>query len=203
MNVFRLRDQLIAHYSDYVRSFIQIRDDGVAIIEGTRTKVIEIALDRIAHHWDADEIHRQYPYLSLGQIHAALGYYYENQEECDQLIESRRRKAEELDKQLQIKNEELEAAIKELEMALGTEDKAAIEEKNTALQTASQKLGEKMYADMQAKQAAEAAAAGGAPGANMGSGAGAGSGAGGGQSAGAKPADDNVVDAEVKEVKKG
>src|SRR3954465_3401792 len=29
MNVFRLRDQLIAHYSDYVRSFIQIRDDRI------------------------------------------------------------------------------------------------------------------------------------------------------------------------------
>lgn len=76
--------------------FIQIGDDGIATIEGTRTKVIEIALDRIAHHWDADEIHRQYPYLSLGQIHAALGYYHENQEECDQLIETRRRSAEEI-----------------------------------------------------------------------------------------------------------
>lgn len=74
--------------------FIQIGDDGVAIIAGTRTKVIEIALDRIAHHWDADEIHRQYPYLSLAQIHAALGYYYENQGECDQQIETRRRAAD-------------------------------------------------------------------------------------------------------------
>jgi molecular chaperone DnaK len=87
--------------------------------------------------------------------------------------------------------EKIEAAIKDLEEALKTDDKAAIEEKNTTLQTASQKLGEKMYADMQAKQAAETAAAGGAPGADA-----------GGQSAGAKPADDNVVDAEVKEVKK-
>lgn len=76
--------------------FVQIGDDGIAVIEGTRTKVIEIALDRIAHHWDADEIHRQYPYLSLGQIHAALGYYHENREECDQLIETRRRSAEEI-----------------------------------------------------------------------------------------------------------
>ena len=39
-----------------------------------------------------------------------------------------------------------------------------------------------------------AAAGGGAPGADMGAGA---------QAGGAKPADDNVVDAEVKEVKKG
>jgi len=45
-------------------------------------------------------------------------------------------------------------------------------------------LGEKMYADMQAKEATAGGAAGG-PGAE------------------AKPVDDNVVDAEVKEVKKG
>jgi molecular chaperone DnaK len=51
--------------------------------------------------------------------------------------------------------------------------------------TASQKLGEKVYADMQAQQAAAGASAGPA----------------GGEAA--KPADDNVVDAEVKEVKKG
>jgi uncharacterized protein (DUF433 family) len=67
--------------------FIQHGADGVAYIEGTRTKVIEVALDQLAYDWDADEIHRQYPYLSLPQIHAALGYYYENRNECDRLID--------------------------------------------------------------------------------------------------------------------
>jgi len=75
-----------------------------------------------------------------------------------------------------------------MEEALKGEDKAAIEAKNTALMEASQKLGEKMYADMQASQGAQAAA-------------GAAAGAAGAESAG-KPQDDNVVDAEVKEVKK-
>nr|WP_315240542.1 molecular chaperone DnaK [uncultured Albidiferax sp.] len=82
--------------------------------------------------------------------------------------------------------ESIEAAIKALEEALKGEDKAAIDEKNTALMTVSQKLGEKMYADMQAKQAADEAGAGAAP-----------------EAEAAKAADDNVVDAEVKEVKKG
>ena len=86
--------------------------------------------------------------------------------------------------------EKIEKAIADMEEALKGEDKAAIEAKNTALMEASQKLGEKMYADMQANQAEQAAAAG--PG-----GAGA-----AGNDAGAKAADDNVVDAEVKEVKK-
>ncbi|GAB2462788.1 molecular chaperone DnaK [Comamonas humi] len=78
----------------------------------------------------------------------------------------------------------IEAASKELEEALKGEDKDAIEAKTTALMTASQKLGEKVYADAQAAQAA-GAAGGAAPGAS------------------AAAADDNVVDAEVKEVKKG
>jgi molecular chaperone DnaK len=77
--------------------------------------------------------------------------------------------------------EAIEAAIKEVEEALKGEDKAEIDAKTEALMTASQKLGEKVYADMQAAQAAGGAAAGPE----------------------AKPADDNVVDAEVKEVKKG
>ncbi|MEO6973594.1 MAG: molecular chaperone DnaK [Rhodoferax sp.] len=84
--------------------------------------------------------------------------------------------------------EKIEAAIKDLEQALKGEDKAAIEEKTNTLTTAGQKLGEKMYADMQAQQAgASAAGAGGAA----------------GTQSPEQPADDNVVDAEVKEVKKG
>ena len=86
--------------------------------------------------------------------------------------------------------EKIEKAITEMEEALKGEDKSAIDAKNTALMEASQKLGEKMYADMQADQGAQAAA--GQAGAAEGAAAG-----------GAKPQDDNVVDAEVKEVKKG
>ncbi|MBI2734748.1 MAG: Hsp70 family protein, partial [Aquabacterium sp.] len=83
--------------------------------------------------------------------------------------------------------DKIEAAIKDVEEALKGEDKDDIEAKTNALMTASQKLGEKMYADMQAQGAAGAAGAGaeGAAGAEQ-----------------AKPADDNVVDAEFKEVKK-
>jgi len=87
--------------------------------------------------------------------------------------------------------EKIEKAIADMEDALKGEDKAAIEAKNTALMEASQKLGEKMYADMQSNQAEQAAAAG--PGGAAGA---------AGSDANAKAADDNVVDAEVKEVKK-
>jgi len=80
----------------------------------------------------------------------------------------------------------IEAAIKDLEEALKGEDKAVIEEKTNTLMTASQKLGEKMYAESQA--AANASAASGPAGA---------------EASASAQADDNVVDAEVKEVKKG
>jgi len=77
----------------------------------------------------------------------------------------------------------IEAALKDAEEALKSDDKATIEAKSQALATAAQKLGEKMYADAQAQ-------AGGAQGAPEG----------GAQGAGEK-ADENVVDAEFTEVK--
>jgi molecular chaperone DnaK len=86
--------------------------------------------------------------------------------------------------------EKIEAAIKDLEDALKADDKDSIKAKNDTLQSASQKLGEKMYADMQAKQATEGGASEGAHEDHQ-------------NAQASKPQDDNVVDAEVKEVKKG
>ena len=75
---------------------IELSPDGVPTIAGTRTKVIEVVLDRLAYHWDADEIHRQHAHLSLAQIHAALAYYYDHQRESDDDISRRMRKSEDL-----------------------------------------------------------------------------------------------------------
>jgi molecular chaperone DnaK len=86
--------------------------------------------------------------------------------------------------------EKIEAALKDAEEALKSDDKADLEAKTEALMTASQKLGEKVYADMQAQQAAAGAgAAAGAAGAEA-------------PKADGKAADPDVVDAEFKEVKK-
>ncbi len=87
--------------------------------------------------------------------------------------------------------EKIESALKELEDALksNASEKAELEAKIEAVATASQKLGEKMYADMQAQSAAAGAASGASSGdANSGA-------------SSSKPEDD-VVDAEFKEVKK-
>jgi molecular chaperone DnaK len=86
----------------------------------------------------------------------------------------------------------IETALTDLESASKSGDVADITAKTEALSTVSQKLGEAVYADAQAKAAAEQAAAGGGA-APQGDGAAA-------QAAKAK--DDNVVDADFKEVKR-
>ena len=81
----------------------------------------------------------------------------------------------------------IEDAIKATEAAMKSDDKAQIDAASEKLMTASQKLGEKMAADAQAAQAAAGQAAQQPNAGNQ-------------QQA---PADDNVVDAEFKEVKRG
>ena len=73
---------------------IEISAEGVATITGTRTKVIEVVLDRLAHHWDADEIQRQHPTLTLAQIYAALAYYHDNKDEVEREIDERLERVE-------------------------------------------------------------------------------------------------------------
>lgn len=85
----------------------------------------------------------------------------------------------------------IEDALKALDEAVKGDDKAAIEAKTEALMTASQKLGEKVYA---ASQAEAAAAAAGGAGASAGAAE---------QPSAAGGKNDDIVDAEVKEVKKG
>ncbi|HEY5635066.1 MAG TPA: molecular chaperone DnaK [Burkholderiaceae bacterium] len=80
----------------------------------------------------------------------------------------------------------IEDALKAAEESLKSEDKAEIEAKTNALMQASQKLGELMYAKMQAEQGAQGAAGGG-----------------GQEQAEAKAGkEEDVVDADFKEVKR-
>ena len=73
---------------------IELDDRGVAWIAGTKVKITEVVLDKIAYGSSPEEIHFQHPNLSLAQIHGALTYYYENQDKLDDEI---RRDLEEVD----------------------------------------------------------------------------------------------------------
>jgi len=69
-----------------IESYIEIDKKRTAWIAGTKVKVIEIAVDKLAHGSSPEELHFQYPHLSLAQIHAALAFYYNHQEELDNEI---------------------------------------------------------------------------------------------------------------------
>ena len=68
---------------------IVLNENNVAIIEGTRTKVIELVLDSQAYGWSPEELQFQHPTITMGQIHSALAYYWDHQDELDADIERR------------------------------------------------------------------------------------------------------------------
>ena len=104
--------------------------------------------------------------------------------QCEALVHSIRKSlAEHGDELDAAEKEKIEAALKDAEGVLKSDDKAQIEAKAKALAEASQKLGEKVYADAQAKQQQQAPGGEAKP------------------SAEAKKDDGNVVDAEYTEVK--
>ncbi|MBI2839657.1 MAG: DUF433 domain-containing protein [Acidobacteria bacterium] len=76
---------------------IRLDAEGRATIEGTSCKVVEIALDHLAHGWSPEEIFIQhYRQISLAQIHAALSYYYDHKPEMDVEIGAQVRRVEDL-----------------------------------------------------------------------------------------------------------
>src|SRR5205085_10867451 len=79
---------------------IEIDENGVAWIDDTKVKVIEIVIDKIVHGSSPEEMHFQYPHLSLAQIHAALAYYYDNQATLQADIERRWQDADGLAKKI-------------------------------------------------------------------------------------------------------
>ncbi|TMH32800.1 MAG: molecular chaperone DnaK, partial [Betaproteobacteria bacterium] len=108
---------------------------------------------------------------------------------CEALVHSVRRSLKEYGDKLEAsEKEKIEAAIKDAEGVLKSENKDEIDRKAQALAQAAQRLGEKMYAESQQAAAAGGAAGGGAAGAP-------------GGEAGEAKKDENVVDAEFTEVK--
>ena len=67
---------------------IRLDSRSVAWVDDTNIKVVEIALEKIAHGSTAEEIYDQHRgYLSMAQIHAALSWYYDHQPELDAEID--------------------------------------------------------------------------------------------------------------------
>src|SRR4051812_31803500 len=72
-----------------VRAPIVLDEKGVAYIEGTTAKVIEVVLNKEWAGQTPEELQRDMPHLTLAQIYAALSYYYEHKQALDSEIARR------------------------------------------------------------------------------------------------------------------
>jgi uncharacterized protein (DUF433 family) len=62
---------------------------GVPYIANTTLKVVEIMEAQRAYGWSPEEYHLNHRYLTMGQIHSALAYYWDHQSELDAMLEDR------------------------------------------------------------------------------------------------------------------
>jgi uncharacterized protein (DUF433 family) len=68
---------------------IKLNEDHVPVIADTTMKVVELVVEQRAYGWSPEELHFQHPYLTLGQIHSALAYYWDHRDELDRDIQRR------------------------------------------------------------------------------------------------------------------
>jgi uncharacterized protein (DUF433 family) len=74
--------------------------DGDAFIAGTQIKVRMLIRHHLGYGWDAEELQRNFPFLTLGQVYSALAYYHDHKDEIDRQIQKRAREARDLLEQL-------------------------------------------------------------------------------------------------------
>lgn len=68
---------------------IVLDDQGVPVIAGANTKVVEIVAIRQSYAETPEEIAEGLPHLTLEQVEAALDYYEAHREEIDEDMERR------------------------------------------------------------------------------------------------------------------
>ncbi|MEQ9000000.1 MAG: DUF433 domain-containing protein [Coleofasciculus sp. B1-GNL1-01] len=76
--------------------YIQLDERNIPIIAGTTMKVVELITSAKAYHWTPEELHTNYPHVSLSKIYSALAYYWDHKQELDADIERRYQFAEQL-----------------------------------------------------------------------------------------------------------
>jgi uncharacterized protein (DUF433 family) len=74
--------------SPVTETHIRLDDNGVAWVDDTNVKVVEVAREKLAHGFSPEEmVYQHYGNLTLAQVHAALAYYYDHQAAFDTQIE--------------------------------------------------------------------------------------------------------------------
>jgi uncharacterized protein (DUF433 family) len=75
---------------------IQMNEQQVPMIAGTNMKLVELITSQQAYGWSPEELHFQYPHLTMSQIYSALAYYWDFKAEMDADIQRRFAQAEDL-----------------------------------------------------------------------------------------------------------
>jgi len=68
---------------------LSLNEDRVPGIGGRTMKVVELVVEQQAYRLSPEDLHFQHPYLTLGQIHSALAYYWDHREDIDRDIQRR------------------------------------------------------------------------------------------------------------------
>ena len=76
--------------------YIALDENQVPYIAGTTMKVIELVAAHIDFGWSPAELQLNHRYLSMSQIHSALAYYWDHQQELDADMQRRFEYAEQL-----------------------------------------------------------------------------------------------------------
>jgi len=61
----------------------------------SRIRVAQIVMDYLAYGWSPDEMCRQHPYVTQSEVHAAMTYYFDHQDEIEAEIRLEAEEAEE------------------------------------------------------------------------------------------------------------
>lgn len=62
---------------------VKPRGETARLEKHPRTRVAMIVADYLWRGWSAEEIVRQYSYLSLAEVHAALAYYFDHRDDIE------------------------------------------------------------------------------------------------------------------------
>ncbi len=79
---------------------VSLDEAGIPRIVGTSMKVVELVLSYLSSGPYPEELHLNYPYLSLGQIYSALAYYWDHKAALDEDIEKRLERVNELKRRM-------------------------------------------------------------------------------------------------------
>ena len=62
--------------------------DAACLERHPRTRVAMIVMDYLARGFGPEDMVRHYPYLTLAEVHSAMAYYHDHQEEIDAEIQA-------------------------------------------------------------------------------------------------------------------